>query len=77
MAERSKGETTCARDPFARGEYRRRTYVHGECEWCGQKRERLYSYSWEEDGWGMTRSRRWEDEHMFCNLECRKAYYGG
>lgn len=63
-----------ARDPYARGEYHRRAEGPGQCDWCGQVRKRLYSYTWEGDD-NPGRGRR--DSHRFCNRACHEQYYGG
>ena len=61
-----------ARNPFARGEYRRQTYTHGSCRFCGCKPRRLHSYTWEPDG----RPNRYPESNLlFCNFECFKAYH--
>ena len=43
-----------ARDPFARGEYERECHSNSDqsldCQWCGQRPTRLYTYQWVNDG---------------------------
>ena len=58
-----------ARNPFARWEYERTTHVGGTCAWCGQKRQRTFTYSWAPDDG--RRERGWR---QFCNFECFKAF---
>jgi len=69
--------TTIARDPFARGAYRRWTHANTarrhRCRWCGAAPRRLVSYAWEpDDGWGEASDSDW----WFCNKQCRDAYHG-
>lgn len=74
--------TAVARDPFARGEYNRKTYTKRtwtsfapfRCAWCGQgeDKQRLYTYTWQSDGG----RNNWEDETLFCDLACYRIYYG-
>ena len=60
------------RDPFARGSFRRVSRGAGTCDWCGQRRRRVYSYTWHPDG---TYLRYGENKEAFCNMDCMKAYY--
>lgn len=63
--------THVARDPFARGEYRRESAGPGSCSWCGQNRRVLYTYEWESDGgrrFGAARGK-------FCGLPCFREYH--
>jgi len=68
--------TTIARDPFARGAYRRWTHANtdrgGRCHWCGEEPRRLFSYAWEPDG----REEASDYDWAFCNKQCRDAYHG-
>ena len=58
--------SSVARDPFARGELRRELAGSGECSWCGQRRNRLYTYGWESDGG----RRGGPAPGKFCGLPC-------
>ena len=67
-----------ARDPFARGEYVRETWLNRKygaigglrCQWCGQQPARLYTYTWQSDDSHSS----WRSRELFCNLACRTAY---
>ncbi len=70
-----------SRDPFARETLVRRlarlTYhAPGDgCAWCGSTRrnqDRLFQYGVERDD---RPGRVAWDEHRFCGIECRRAYY--
>ena len=61
-----------ARDPFARGSYRRTPAGEGRCRWCGEERLRLYQYGWDPDG------RLWyrgPADGEFCNFQCFRYFY--
>lgn len=70
---------TVQRDPFARGEYVRRTYTRNnvgwslrtkfECRWCGQSKDRLYTYEWRSDG-----GRAHGESDLFCDFNCFKDF---
>ena len=65
-----------ARDPFARGNVARQVSDRADktCDYCGQTRQRLYSYGWSPDS---TMNRDYIDsKHAFCNRECYTAYNG-
>ena len=62
------------RDPFARGSVARQVSDRPdhECDWCGDERQRLYSYGWSPDA-----GKDYIDtRHAFCNWECYSAYRG-
>jgi hypothetical protein len=65
------------RNPFARGEYARKTVVtHGnldECAWCGQSPKRLYRYTWVNDD--RSGALDWRGAKLFCNLGCHDSYH--
>ena len=61
------------RDPFARGGYDRKCHGPGECDWCGQHRQRRFSYRWDPDD-----SRRAPDHtysRRFCNFACFSSFH--
>ena len=69
--------TTVSRNPFARGEYVRECHANTdghrrECLWCGQSPQRLYSYTWADDG----KSDTWRSRELFCNMGCFHSYHG-
>lgn len=61
------------RDPFMRGEYVRICQGAGVCQWCGQKRKRVFTYQWQNDS---THNRLDRNEKTFCNFECFSSYSG-
>jgi hypothetical protein len=66
------------RDPFARGEFYRRTHTWSsegniECAWCGSKKHRLYSYVWWPDGLGPAPL---ADHRRFCDFGCFSDFHG-
>ena len=71
--------THVARDPFARGEYRRESTAGDlgwlgkvTCAWCGQHRRTLYTYTWEPDD---RPDRNQSSDRYFCNLGCFRSYH--
>ena len=66
--------TYVRRDPFARGELRRDCHAEAgqRCRWCGQRRRRLYSYTWESDARALCPFEL--SDKRFCNLGCADAY---
>lgn len=69
-----------ARDPFARGSYKRmsvtntgRTAHVRDCASCGQKPRVLYVYEWESDE--RRRPLNAKMGKVFCNLNCFKTYH--
>ncbi len=70
--------TTVRHDPFARGGYERVSCGSGTCLWCGQVRQRLYSYEWEDDDASHRRRigmRPHQAIQVFCNFECFDSYH--
>ena len=68
------------RDPFARGEYLRKSYASsatGEvCAWCGSHPRTLYRYVWESDGVSGARRTVFDRALPFCNFGCHRSYHG-
>lgn len=72
--------TSVARDPFARGEYRRQSEAtsetHATCAWCGQQPRTLYRYAWADDSHASRHPLghyRLSWSAPFCNLDCHRA----
>lgn len=67
-----------ARDPFARSELRRfardGNRPGASCAWCGATKRTLFTYHTERDG-GPPAARFYDNDRMFCNLGCFKAYH--
>lgn len=61
-----------ARDPVARGAFRRESAGPGECSWCGQKKKVLFYYTWEPND--RPRNTPTYNKIRFCNKECRDVY---
>ena len=66
---------TVRRDPFARGEYKRFCLDGGryrvKCDWCGQRKNRLFSYVW----WSDDKPEPQEDSgEFFCDFSCFSSY---
>lgn len=72
---RSANPTYVARDPFARGEYRRESAGPGSCSWCGQQRRVLYTYEWESDSGNIGRRSGGPARGKFCGLPCFRSYH--
>ena len=68
-----------ARDPFARGEYERECHSNSDqsldCQWCGQRPKRLYTYLWVNDGLGTCGGVRRQNEQLFCSLSCFRSHW--
>lgn len=65
------------RDPFARAQYHKTTFKSSDnmsCDWCGNKKERLFSYTWEEDQRNQCPPK-YLNDRKFCNFSCFKTYY--
>jgi hypothetical protein len=61
------------RDSFARGYYERESHGKGTCEWCGQERRVVFSYTWQEDS-VHRRNKPSYLERTFCNFNCFSIY---
>ena len=63
-------------DPFARGKWHRENHVgkYLSCDWCGNKKKTLYSYTWEDDARGCPIPH-FQSTKVFCNVECFRSYF--
>ncbi len=62
-------------DPFARGEYERVCHGPGECDWCGQKRPRIYSYVWVKDDRPQSTTADHRRATRFCAFDCFTSFH--
>jgi hypothetical protein len=63
------------RDPFARGEYDRKTVTVKDCDWCGRKPRRLYDYAWRSDDDFRPRVAARGKQRGFCNFGCYANFH--
>jgi hypothetical protein len=70
--------TLIKHDAFARASYMRTCKGPGACAWCGQWRERVFTYVWVSDGaFGGEPSIfvRHQADYPFCNFACFEYYH--